>query len=305
MWVKTLLPLLLNLSALAIELRPPANLPPPEQVEKKGIETKTGGKAPEVKTNQLPPPPPPPQGEPPPAPKEVIKPDIKELRRPSFEIKLGENLREKNREKQAQTQPQPQSQIQNSGSEVKEVKKEEVFERGYCRFLESYEVSIEPVFAQVECLMLTRPARFVRGEILLRPEVQSFALRGEVLSLGGVQVKSSRVLNSSRSSANVASHVDTRLISNILLQAGSKTGTEVSQMVQDIFRQPQTRLQGGVLVEERRVEESLKQIPRAALYSAIANLVSAGSEQVLAGRRSLPPLFKVYAGTEVYVEVQR
>lgn len=294
MWAKAKSSLLLLSLSFAIELKPPT-LPPPEQVEKGGIERKTQGKTPEVQTKDIPQPPPPP-----PPPKEVIKADPKELRRPAFDIKRGENL-----------VPQVKEEKKSNGQDAKnQDQKPKTVEKGYCKFLHDYEVTLEPVFAQVECLILSRPSRMARGEVRLNPEPDKYALRAELTSLDGREVRSVRVLNADRSSNNVASEVDRRLISNILLRTGVKTGQETSGMVQDIFRQEsrlyEEEIYGGRTVLKRReVDEALKQVPKASMYLALANLLGTTSEEILGGRKRLPPLFKVYAGTEIYVEVER
>lgn len=305
MWPRLLTNLLFLGTAFALDLKGPLdNIPSPTEVERKNVQRARGGTSPQLQGEGLPSAPPPPP-ETSIKTKEVPVPDVKELKRQPFEVRRGEDLSRKE-EKNQQTQAQPQSSQQQSaaGAAEKREERREVVYRGYCRFLRDYQVSLEPVFAQVECMSI-KPTFFARGEMLLRPEPQSFALRGELISLDGKEVQSIKVLTSSRSSANIADEVDKKLIANMLLKAGKQTGRDTSDMVRDIFRSggdKRQTLSGGTLVVEEKVKDRLKSVPEAAGYMAMANLLSSASETFLEDRGGLPPLFKVRARTEVYVE---
>lgn len=277
-----------------LKLEPPMPEPEPgkdpRQQERQAVERKTGGTPPE-----LIPPPPPPSGE----KQELAKinPRQFKINRTRFSIVVGHPLNEKSQKEQAQTQTGSAGEDLLGGQERKTI----AFE-GYCRLLEDVSLTIEPAWGQAECFSRNR---VYKGTMKFVPEVENYSLRGELEKLQGYSVLSSEVYTANRTSKNIAKEVDTRLIANILLRAGRETGRQTSNVLQQAF-QPQRVITGtgSLTVVETNTKETLKQIPNFALYSAIANLISASSEEILRDKKRLPPLFKVVKGQEFYVKAQ-
>jgi len=277
-----------------LKLEPPMPEPEPgkdpRQQERQAVERKTGGTPPE-----LIPPPPPPSGE----KQELVKinPRQFKINRTRFSIVVGHPLNEKSQKEQAQTQTGSAGEDLLGGQERKTI----AFE-GYCRLLEDVSLTIEPAWGQAECFSRNR---VYKGTMKFVPEVENYSLRGELEKLQGYSVLSSEVYTANRTSKNIAKEVDTRLIANILLRAGRETGRQTSDVLHQAF-QPQRVITGtgSLTVVETNTKETLKQIPNFALYSAIANLISASSEEILRDKKRLPPLFKVVKGQEFYVKAQ-
>jgi len=280
-----------------LKLEPPMPEPEPgkdpRQQERQAVERKTGGTPPEL----IPPPPPPPSGE----KKEPVMVDPRQFKinRARFSIVAGQLLSDKGKsqKEQAQTQTGSAGEDLLGGQERKTI----AFE-GYCRLLEDISLTIEPAWGQVECFSRNR---VYRGTMKFVPEVENYSLRGQLEKLQGYSVISSEVYTADRTSRNIAKEVDTRLIANILLRAGRETGKQTVDVLQQAF-QPQRIITGtgSLTVVETNTKETLKQIPDFALYSAIANLLSASSDEILRDKRRLPPLFKVVKGQEFYVKAQ-
>ncbi len=302
MWVRVISGLFLFSFAFAqLKLEPPTPEPgkDPREQEKQAVERKTGGNAPEL-IPPPPPPPPPPSGE----KQEPAKVDPRQFKinRSRFSIVAGQPLNEKEKSQKGQmgqTQAQTPSATEDplGGQERKTI----AFE-GYCRLLEDISLTIEPAWGQVECFSRNR---VYRGTMKFVPEVENYSLRGQLEKLQGYSVISSEVYTADRTSRNIAKEVDTRLIANILLRAGRETGKQTADVLQQAF-QPQRTITGtgSLTVVETNTKETLKQIPDFALYSAIANLLSASSDEILRDKRRLPPLFKVVKGQEFYVKAQ-
>lgn len=301
MWLRSSLLILALLAFAYGQLKIEGIEPPPVDVrekERQNVERRTGGRAPELTSPSIPSPPPPPEGPPlPPPPQPTI--NLKDLRRKTFDIRYGQNLREKEKEKAQATSEQGQMQS------FSQAEKEQRFNlKGFCRVLDDVEVVLEPQQARVECLL---SRKLYRGYMLFTPEMEKFSLKAELVELEGKKLSKSEVWTADRRSKNVAMEVDRRLIANILLNAGRTTGREVAEVAKQAIRPDQRiTLPGGssLIVVEQDSKQTLRTLPEYALYAALANLVGATAEEVLAGQRRLPPLFKVKKGQEFYVEAE-
>lgn len=274
-------------------------MPEPWEIEKKRIEEKYGTKPPELRgeakeekkkqeTKQ-------------PQVKKVKVYDISQevLKEPSREVSFGTNLRQKEeerREGQREVQRETQRQAQ-------ERQKEEFY--ALCVVEKPIEVSLEEKREVLPCVMLKGGSkRLTKGEFVFIPVLQEYKLLAQVVSMDGraVEVDKAVVLDASGGTTNLADEVDTKLASKILLRASQRTGQQVSGAVENVLSRAGSTVitSSGSAVSTTNVDEALRQVPKASLYLALANLLSSTSEEVFKDK-ALPPIFKVRAGKEIEV----
>lgn len=290
--------LLFSFTAFAVEIEPPPNLEP-SKLEKENIERKYKATAPELeqvqkkeeeKKQYIPPPPPPPVYE--------YKIDVKKH---SLTIQQGERLQKTNKENAGYLV----NSNANSEGQITKPEQSNIY-TGYCYPEFDVDVSIEEVYVPVNCILNRR--QVVKGEMMLLPVPQNYSLKAVLTQIDGKPVKNSiKVLTGDKTSSNIASEVDKRLIANVLLLTARDTGKNVANATANIFNSAATTTltnTGGFGVITVDPTASLNSIPKMAMYTALANLLKTSSNELLADKNRLPPLFKLKKNTELYVEFE-
>lgn len=305
----SLLLLLVPFIASGIDIVDPSRekLPDPLEIERKNIERKYSAPAPVLSSPQkqeqksdvpqqvvLPPPPPPVYKI-----KRETTADTMQKREISFGVDLKEKDKEKRQSHQQQHQSFQQTQQQPQQQQVKQLK-------GTCVVVNDVELVLEEAYSDVECLMSDKTIRV--GEMVFIPQPQEYSLTAKFVHLSGKQVNTLRVLKGDRSSANIATYIDKKILSNIILKATRDSGKSVAEATSNIFKTAsRTTMYGGGIgstIVTTDPTAALSAIPKMALYTALANLVKSSSDEMLSNRERLPPLFRVAKGTELYVEIE-
>ncbi len=281
----------------------PDMLIPPDLIKKSEVERVNKEKAPTMEGKQLNPP-------------QDKKEDVKVIKKTIYKIKdeelqrkmdviYGEPIKKENQQNNSNNNIAGYNTI-NEGVVSKEIKR---IESGICDLGSEVELSIEERFVDATCIIYTDPTnRIQRARIVLQPVVNEYQVTGYIESVNGdTNVKTLRILSPDRTTKNLAKEVDKNTISNIILLASRQTGKDVSDITRNIFRQgaqQQTtyNINTGVANVDTTAER-LKQVPKASLYLALANLIGATSSELMSNRDRIPPLFKVYR--TVYVEYER
>lgn len=286
---------LISFTAYSVEVQPP-NIEA-SKLEKENIERKYNAVAPDLgsierkeeekKQYKVPPPPPP------------IYEYKFEINKKKLTIQQGERLQKPTRTVETSTNNYNLSNNQ-------EAKQTNIY-KGYCYPEYDVEVSIEEVYVPVNCILNRREV--VKGEMMLIPQIQSYSLTGELTQIEGKPVKRTiNVLTGDRTSKNIASDVDRRIISNIILLTARDTGKAVSDATANIFRSAgRVTMTGNVAGFGTTTVDptsALDSIPKMAMYTALANLLKTSSNELLADKNRLPPLFKLRKNTELYVEFE-
>jgi hypothetical protein len=289
-----LLTAMITYSSLAIEIQPPDNVKTPEDIKKEEIERVNKGKAPQMnardrqeKENQK-------------YKNEVIKKTIykvddKDLKREDIVI-VGERIKKEDKESNGNS-----ANLNQSTTTAQE--KKEVLYQGICDLGEQVELSIEERYVDAKCLIYNATDNKIKNaRIVLIPVANEYKVIGQIESIDSKKVKTVRILSPDRTTQNVAYEIDKKTIANILTLAAGQTGKDVSQVTKNIFQQGarQNTYIGNTNVQADYTSERLKQVPKASLYLALANLIGTSANELTGNNKRIPPLFKTYRS--LYVE---
>lgn len=292
-----LLTAMITYSSLAIEIQPPDNVKTPEDIKKEEIERVNKGKAPQMNArdqqekekqsnqNKV-------------IKKTIYKVDDKDLKREDIVI-VGERIKKEDKESNGNSANPNQSTTTATLTQ----EKKEVLYQGICDLGEQVELSIEERYVDAKCLIYNATDNKIKNaRIVLIPVVNEYKVIGQIESIDGKKVKTVRILSPDRTTQNVAYEIDKKTIANILTLAAGQTGKDVSEVTKSIFQQGarQNTYIGNTNVQADYTSERLKQVPKASLYLALANLIGTSANELTRGNKRIPPLFKIYRS--LYVE---
>ena len=292
-----LLTAMITYSSLAIEIQPPDNVKTPEDIKKEEIERVNKGKAPQMNAsvkdqqekqsnqNKV-------------IKKTIYKVDDKDLKREDIVI-VGERIKKEDKESNGNSANSNQS---TTTANLTQEKKEFLYQ-GICDLGEQVELSIEERYVDAKCLIYNATDNKIKNaRIVLIPVVNEYKVIGQIESIEGKKVKTVRILSPDRTTQNVAYEIDKKTIANILTLAAGQTGKDVSEVTKGIFQQGarQNTYIGNTNVQADYTSERLKQVPKASLYLALANLIGTSANELTRDNKRIPPLFKTYRS--LYVE---
>lgn len=173
----------------------------------------------------------------------------------------------------------------------------------YCYAPYDYQISIYPILAELRCL-LNGELYTMKGTFV--PNVQNLVLGFQVREFEYCEreIKLNLMIKMKDSSPNLASHVDRRIIENVLAKSGRELGMETSKIITEHMK-PQKRIiisEGIVITEEE--EKNLKtELKEKLPYLTGSILIKNLSDELLSfyGGR-VPPIFYVNSGETYYVE---
>lgn len=173
----------------------------------------------------------------------------------------------------------------------------------YCYSPYSYQINIYPVLGELKCLIDGEIYK-MRGNFI--PDVRNFTLGFQVKEFNYCKgkVELSLMLKMKDSSPNLASHIDRKIIENVLAKSGSELGKETAKIITD-YMKPEKRviISEGVVITEEEQKDLKDELKEKVPYLAGAILTKNISDELLSfyGGR-IPPIFYINKDETYYVE---
>lgn len=178
---------------------------------------------------------------------------------------------------------------------------------GYCVVDRNIVVGALEMKARFPCIFNDEriDSGHVWGTLKPMPKAYSLVFKPErIETLSGIYfIREGTALNGSRSSVNVATTVNTRVIEKILGKAGVDTAKSTKSMVEEAWKNQGTNVYttGTVTIEKK--EFNIDLLPYYAMWTAGLSIAEGLMDLFQKETQNMPALFSIHRGARLYVEV--
>ncbi len=178
---------------------------------------------------------------------------------------------------------------------------------GYCVVDRDIRVGALEMKARFPCVFSDEKIStgFVWGTLQPKPRAYTLLFKPERIEtlMGAYRVVEGVALNGSRSSNNVASTVNTRVIEKIFAKAGVDTAKESKKMVEEAWKNGGTTVFTTGTVTVQKKEFNLNLLPYYAIWTAGLSFAEGVMDLLQKETKDIPVLFTIHRGARLYVEV--